>query len=178
MAKETKIKSEDIVKLCEEIAYDRKAENIIRLDLKELPAVSDYFLLCTALSEPHIRAIADRIQRDVLEKLKVKPLHVDGSTESHWIIVDFGGVMVHIMTENSRAQYQLEDLWGDAPKINAVKRIEAALKSKADAEKLKAAAPKKADAPKKAAAPKKAVATKKTAAPKKAAALKKTPVKK
>ncbi len=109
----------------------------------------------------------------------MKPLHVDGSTESHWIIVDFGGVMVHVMTENSRAQYQLEDLWGDAPKTNAVKRIEAALKSKADAEKLKAAAAKKADTPKKApatkaAAPKKAVATKKTAAPKKAAAPKKT----
>lgn len=174
MAKETKIKSEDIVKLCEEIAYDRKAENIIRLDLKELPAVSDYFLLCTAISEPHIRAVADRIRRDVLEKMKVKPLRVDGSVESHWIIVDFGGVMVHVMTEDSRAQYQLEDLWGDAPKTDAVKRIEAALKTKAAAEKKKAETKKKADDAelKKTAAPKKAAAAKKTAVAKKAASKK------
>ncbi len=178
MAKETKIKSEDIVKLCEEIAYDRKAENIIRLDLKELPAVSDYFLLCTAISEPHIRAIADRIQREVLEKVKVKPLHVDGSVESHWIIVDFGGVMVHVMTENSRAQYQLEDLWGDAPKTDAVKRIEDALKSKAAAEKKKNAAKEKTDDAKvkKPAVAKKAAPVKKAAAPKKAVAIKKTAV--
>lgn len=138
MANEKKIKAEDIVKLCEEIAYDRKAENIIRIDLKELPAVTDYFLLCTANSEPHIRAISERVQRDVLEKLKVKPIHVDGSAESHWSIVDFGGVMVHVMTEESRSLYQLEDLWGDAPKVDAAKRIEAALKRRAAAAKKKA----------------------------------------
>ncbi len=140
MANEKKIEAEDIVKLCEEIAYDRKAENIIRIDLKELPAVTDYFLLCTASSEPHIRAIVERIQRDVLEKLKVKPLHVDGSPESRWSIVDFGSVMVHVMTEESRTRYQLEDLWGDAPKTDAVKRIEAALRRRAVSTKEKEAA--------------------------------------
>lgn len=140
MANEKKIKAEDIVKLCEEIAYDRKAENIIRVDLKELPAVTDYFMLCTATSEPHIRAIVERIRRDVLEKLNEKPIHVDGSPESHWSIVDFGGVMVHVMTEESRTLYQLEDLWGDAPKTDAVKRIEAALKRRAASAKKKVAA--------------------------------------
>ena len=127
-----------LAKLCEEIAYDRKAENIVRLDLKEYSAVSDYFVLCTATSEPHIRAIAERIQRDVLEQLKVKPLHVDGSPESHWMIVDFGTVMVHVMDEDTRALYQLESLWGDAPKTDAIKRIEARIRRKAAAEKKKA----------------------------------------
>ena len=126
-----------LAKLCEEIAYDRKAENIIRLDLKEYSAVSDYFVLCTATSEPHIRAIAERIQRDVLEQLKTKPLHVDGSPESHWMIVDFGTVMVHIMDEDTRALYQLESLWGDAPKTDAIKRIEARLKRKTASNKKK-----------------------------------------
>jgi ribosome-associated protein len=119
---------EALAKLCEEIAYDRKAENIIRLDLKEYSAVSDYFVLCTATSEPHIRAIAERIQRDVLEKRGIKPLHVDGSPESRWMIVDFGAVMVHVMDEDTRALYQLESLWGDAPKTDAVKRITAKAK--------------------------------------------------
>lgn len=126
-----------LAKLCEEIAYDRKAENIVRLDLKEYSAVSDYFVLCTATSEPHIRAIAERIQRDVLEQLKVKPLHVDGSPESHWMIVDFGMVMVHVMDEDTRALYQLESLWGDAPKTDAIKRIEAKIKRRSASEKKK-----------------------------------------
>lgn len=138
MAKEIKVTADKLLKLCEEIAYDRKAENIVRIDLKEVAAVSDYFILCTATSEPHIRAIAERIQRGVLEKLKVKPLHVDGSPESRWIIVDYGMVMVHIMTEDSRSLYQLEDLWSDAPKTDAVKRIEAAIKRRETAAKKKA----------------------------------------
>lgn len=138
MAKEIKVTADKLLKLCEEIAYDRKAENIVRIDLKEVAAVSDYFILCTATSEPHIRAIAERIQRGVLEKLKVKPLHVDGSPESRWIIVDYGMVMVHIMTEDSRSLYQLEDLWSDAPKTDAVKRIEAAIRRREAAAKKKA----------------------------------------
>ena len=154
---------EKLIKLCEEIAYDRKAENIIRLDLSEMSAVSDYFILCTATSEPHIRAISERIQRGVLEKLKVKPVHVDGSPESRWVIVDFGNLMVHIMTADSRELYQLEELWNDAPKTDAVKRIEAALKRRAAAEQKKTAAPKKAPAKKKVPAAKKAPAKKKAA---------------
>ena len=154
---------EKLIKLCEEIAYDRKAENIIRLDLSEMSAVSDYFILCTATSEPHIRAISERIQRGVLEKLKVKPVHVDGSPESRWVIVDFGNLMVHIMTADSRELYQLEELWNDAPKTDAVKRIEAALKRRAAAEQKKSAAPKKAPAKKKATAAGKAPAKKKAA---------------
>ena len=134
----TKSANEKLIKLCEEIAYDRKAENIIRINLTEMAAVSDYFILCTATSEPHIRAISERIQRDVLEKLKIKPLHVDGSPESHWSIVDYGVVMIHIMTEDARSHYQLEDLWSDAPMTDAVKRIEAALKRRAAAAKKKA----------------------------------------
>lgn len=120
--------AEKLLKLCEEIAYDRKAQDIIRIDLTEVSAISDYFILCTATSEPHVRAVADRIQRDVLEKIKVKPVHVDGSPESGWIIVDYGSVMVHVMTEATRTNYQLEELWGDAPKMDAIKRIEAAIK--------------------------------------------------
>ena len=155
---------EKLIKLCEEIAYDRKAENIIRLDLSEMSAVSDYFILCTATSEPHIRAISERIQRGVLEKLKVKPVHVDGSPESRWIIVDFGNLMVHIMTADSRELYQLEELWNDAPKTDAVKRIESALKRRAAAAEAGSAKPAKkkaSPAKKKAQAKKKAAKSEK-----------------
>lgn len=154
MVKKINSELDNLLKLCEEIAYDRKAENIIRLDLSEVSAVSDYFILCTATSEPHIRAVSERIQRGVLEKLKVKPVHVDGSPESGWIIVDFGNLMVHIMTASCRELYQLEELWNDAPKVDAVKRIEAALKRRAAAEQKKTAPAKKKAAPAKKAAAK------------------------
>ena len=144
MAKRPASAAEKLLKLCEEIAYDRKAENILRLDLTEMSAVSDYFILCTATSTPHVRSIAERIQREVLDKLKVKPVHVDGSPESGWIIVDFGLVMVHVMTASCRDLYQLEDLWSDAPKTDAVSRIEAALRRRAAAAaKKKTAKPEK-----------------------------------
>ena len=159
-----------LVRLCEEIAYERKAENIIRLDLKEYSAVSDYFLICTATSTPHVGALAERIRRGVLEKMNIKPYRMDGSAESCWMIVDYGNVMIHIMTEEKREEYQLETLWNDVPAVDAVKRIEAQLRKKA-AELKKAA-----EAEEKAAAKKTAV--KKTTTAKKATAAKKTTVRK
>ena len=82
-AKKGKISPDEIlVKLCEEIVYDKKGENILRLDLREYSALCDYFLLCTATSSPHVGALAERIRREVLEQLKIKPLHMDGTAES------------------------------------------------------------------------------------------------
>ena len=162
-----------LVRLCEEIAYERKAENIIRLDLKEYSAVSDYFLLCTATSTPHVGALAERIRRGVLEKMNIKPYRMDGSAESCWMIVDYGNVMVHIMTEEKREEYQLETLWNDVPAEDAVKRIEAQLRKKAAELKKAAEAEEKKTAVKKAAA-KKTAAKKTTAVKKTAATAKKT----
>ena len=142
MAEKINAATEKLLKLCEQIAYDRKGENILRIDLTNVPAISDYLILCTVTSAPHVRAVAERIQRDVLEKLKVKPVHVDGSPESGWIIVDFGSVMVHVMTSAAREMYQLEDLWSDAPQLDAEKRIEAAIKRRETLAKKKASAEK------------------------------------
>ena len=182
--KETEFTPDELlIRLCEEIAYERKAENIIRLNLKEYSAVSDYFLLCTATSTPHVGALAERIRRGVLEKMNIKPYRMDGSAESCWMIVDYGNVMVHIMTEEKREEYQLETLWNDVPAEDAVKRIEAQLRKKAaelkkaaEAEEKKAA--KKKTAVKKPAAEKSAAAAKKTTTVKKAAEGKKATAKK
>ena len=191
-AKKGKISPDEIlVKLCEEIVYDKKGENILRLDLREYSALCDYFLLCTATSSPHVGALAERIRREVLEQLKIKPLHMDGTAESGWMIVDYGNVMVHIMTEEKRQEYQLETLWNDVPAVDAVKRIEAQLRKKTQARKKKAEEgvfPAEKPATKKPAAKKapaknpaaKKTAVKKTAAKKPAAkpASKKSPAKK
>lgn len=114
-----------ILELCEKTAYDRKGENILRLDMTGVDAAqSDYYLICTGLNEPHIGAIAERIVREVREKFAVRPIAVDGTPQSQWIIVDFGFLMIHVMTAEARDRYQLESLWGDAKITDAVARLD------------------------------------------------------
>ena len=108
--------AEQLIEISEQVAYDRKAENILRLDMRGLEtAQSDYYILCSGLSEPHVGAIAERIQREVREKLSIRPILCNGDQRSGWIIIDFGYAIIHVMSPEARQKYQLEELWGDAP---------------------------------------------------------------
>jgi ribosome-associated protein len=115
---------EEIAELCVKTADGRKAENIIQLKVTEHSSVADYFVLCTGNSEPQIKAIADHIGRELRDKLQVRPRAVEGKAESQWILMDYGCVLVHIMTSDARELYQLESLWGDAPKQEAVRQLQ------------------------------------------------------
>ena len=116
----------DVIELCEKVAYDHKAEHILRLDMtKHDGAIGDYYLICTGLSEPHIGAIAERIQRAVREEFGIHPITLDGTPQSQWIIVDFGFLLIHIMTNDTRDRYQLEQLWGDVPSYDAMAKLDA-----------------------------------------------------
>ena len=115
-----------LVELCEKVAYDRKAENITRLDMRGIEyAQSDYYLICTGLSEPHIGAIAERIQREVRSEMSIRPLLCNGDQRSGWIILDYGYAIIHVMTAAARDRYQLEELWGDAEKLDVVAMLDA-----------------------------------------------------
>lgn len=107
----------DIARACAAFADDKKAENIRILDLRGLSPVSDYFVICSALSNPQLRAVRDNIEDEMKEKHGVRPNYKDGDYESQWIIIDYGNVMVHIFTPEKREFYMLEDLWGDAPEV-------------------------------------------------------------
>ena len=114
----------ELAELCATIANDSKAKDIIRLDMSELSAVAEQFVICTGTSDPHLRSITEKIRRGIREKYGIHG-EVDGIPESHWMIVDFGDVMVHVFTQEARDLYQLETLWKDAPKMDAVKKLEA-----------------------------------------------------
>jgi ribosome-associated protein len=116
--------AKELAELCAAIADDRKAENIKILEMSELSVMSDYFVLCTANSQPHIKAISVRIGKDVREHFNIRPKSVEGTAVSEWILMDYFSVVVHIMTPAMRDVYQLESLWGDAPEIEAVKTAE------------------------------------------------------
>jgi ribosome-associated protein len=98
-------------------ALDRKAIDLVVLDVQGLSGVTDYFLVCSGRSTTHLKSIADAI-REELKDDGVRPLHSEGSTESGWVLLDYGDVLMHVFLEDTRAYYALERLWGDAPSIS------------------------------------------------------------
>lgn len=107
----------ETARFCAKYADDKKAENIVLLDLRGLSPVTDYFVICTAGSSPQLRAVRDEIVVQMRQEQNVKPLIVDGSFESQWMIVNFPNVLVHILSPEKREYYSLEELWGDAPTV-------------------------------------------------------------
>ncbi len=105
----------ELADLCIEAADEKKAENIVCLEVGAVTFIADYFIVCSANSTTQLSAIQSNIVRSVREKVKVRPISTEGDTFSGWILVDFGSVLVHIMTQEMRDRYQLERLWGDAP---------------------------------------------------------------
>jgi len=106
--------SRKLALLCRELAENRKAEEIVILDVRELSSVTDYFVLASGTSEPHLRAIVDEITDKLREEHDVRPRAVDGTFQAAWVVLDFFDVIVHIMRQDVRDRYDLETLWGDA----------------------------------------------------------------
>ena len=103
--------------LCAEYAANKKAENIVAIDLRGISSFTDFFVICSGTSEPHLKAIAGEIQERLREDHGIRPTGVDGYPMSQWVIVDYGDVLVHIFHQEKRAFYGLEDLWSDAPRL-------------------------------------------------------------
>ena len=100
-------------------ALDKKAFDLDVLEVTELTSIADYFVLCSATSEWQTHAIADAVVEKMRAEEKLKPLLVEGTTPGRWILVDFGDIIIHIFTEETRRFYGLERLWGDAPNVTA-----------------------------------------------------------
>lgn len=97
-------------------ALDRKAVDLVALDVSALTSYADTFLIATATSDRHARAIADAI-RDAETATGAKPLGVEGYEEARWVLIDLGDVIVHVFVAEVREAYDLERLWSDAPAI-------------------------------------------------------------
>jgi len=111
--------SKKLASLCRELAYDKKAEDIVILDMRALTTVTDYFVICTGTSDPHLRAVVNEIADKLREDHDRRPRAIDGSLPASWIVLDYLDVMVHVMRADARQRYNLEGLWGDAPKVRA-----------------------------------------------------------
>jgi ribosome-associated protein len=113
--------SKKLALLCLELAENKKAENIVILDVRELSSVTDYFVICTGTSEPHLRAIVDEINDKLREAHALRPRAMDGTLQTAWVVLDFFDVIVHVMRAEVREHYDLEGLWGDAPRLRTRK---------------------------------------------------------
>jgi ribosome-associated protein len=94
----------------------KKAQNPILLDVHHLTSLADAFLICHGTSNRQVSAIAEHVQRE-LKKQGIKALSVDGLKEGHWVLMDYGHVVIHVFYESTRSFYNLEGLWSDARRI-------------------------------------------------------------
>ena len=105
-----------------DLASDRKAQDIVSMDLREISGFADYFLICSGRSDRQCKAIHDAIHLGMKSEHGLLPSRVEGLTEGRWILMDYLDVVVHVFTPETRERYRLEQLWGEAPST----RLEAA----------------------------------------------------
>jgi ribosome-associated protein len=100
-----------------ELASDRKALDIVTLDLRGMIGYADYFVICTGRTDRQVRAIHDAIHAGLKSEYSLLPARSEGVSEARWILIDYLDVVVHIFTPDTREYYRLEQLWGEAPSL-------------------------------------------------------------
>lgn len=106
-----------LLRAAAEAAAAKKASDLVGLDLSGLDGVADYFLICSASSEPQVRAIAEAVE-EKLRAIGARPWHVEGREGRRWVLLDYVDLVVHVFHEKTREYYLLERLWGDARSVD------------------------------------------------------------
>jgi len=96
-------------------------ENIVVLDVRKVSSVTDYFVIASGTSRPHLLAIVEEISAKLRDDHALRPSRSEGSAGGHWVVLDYFDVIVHIMHTETRQHYDLEGLWGDAKKLKPAK---------------------------------------------------------
>ena len=108
--------SKKLAQLCSEFADNKKAENITVLDVRKVSSVTDYFVVASGTSEPHLRAIVSEITDQLRDQHDLRATRTDGNTGGAWVVLDFFDVIVHVMRADVRERYDLESLWATPPR--------------------------------------------------------------
>ena len=112
----------DALKIAINAADDKKAYDLVALDISGIASFADYFLFCTGDSSRQMQAIADEVEQK-LKALGIRPAHVEGYKNAEWILMDYIELVVHIFSKSARAYYDLERLWRDGKKLDISKFI-------------------------------------------------------
>ena len=106
----------DWVRLAVRAAEEKKAQNLVALDLRGLSSVTDYFIVCSGTSDTHVRAIAEAVREKLAEKGQ-RPFGHEGAQEGTWVLLDYVDWVMHVFHQEKRLFYAIEDLWADAKKV-------------------------------------------------------------
>ncbi|NNE66647.1 MAG: ribosome silencing factor [Pyrinomonadaceae bacterium] len=105
---------DDEVKLAIESASEKKAEDVVVLDLRPITSFTEFFVIAGGTNHRHVQAIADEITQKLKSQFKLTPIRIEGYAKADWILLDFGDFVAHVFNEKSRSFYDLERLWRDA----------------------------------------------------------------
>jgi ribosome-associated protein len=108
---------EEMARDIADYAADRKALEIVQLDLRGIIGYTDYFVICTGRSDRQAKAIHDGVHKGMKDEHGILPRRVEGLSQAHWILMDYLDVVVHVFTPETREYYRLEQLWGEAPAL-------------------------------------------------------------
>ncbi len=111
------MQSRKLALLCRELAENKKAENTVILDVRNLSSITDYFVITSGATEPHLRAIINEITDRLRQDHGLSARAIDGDRSMAWQVMDFFDVIVHVMRTDVREKYDLEGLWGDAGQL-------------------------------------------------------------
>lgn len=104
--------SQSLFKEIINLAFEKKAKNLISLDLRGNSSLTDYFIICHGNSEPQVKAIVDNIRKGT----SFKPRHLEGYENKKWVLLDYFDIVVHVFDEKEREYYSVENIWADVPK--------------------------------------------------------------
>jgi len=110
----------DRIRRAAELALERKAGDVVTLDLRGISSATDWFVIATGSSDIQVKAIAERISEGLREEQGEKPDHVEGMSTARWVLLDYIDFVVHVFHPQAREFYQIETLWGDAPRVEFV----------------------------------------------------------
>ncbi len=113
----------ELAAMCVKIADGKFAENVCCINVTGKTTVADYFVICTVNSEPQLRALAAQLEKDLKETYGLFNKCRDSRSASGWMLLDFGDVLVHVMTPEMRDRYSLENLWGGSPDEKTVQKM-------------------------------------------------------
>jgi ribosome-associated protein len=117
---------ESLTQLAAQYAADKKAIDIVALDLRGIAGYTDYFVVCAGNTDRQVKAIHDGIHESLKKQHGLLPRRVEGLSESKWVLMDYLDLVVHIFTPDTRDHYRLEQLWGDVPRVELELDIEPA----------------------------------------------------
>ncbi len=107
----------ELARLCAETGLDYKAEDLVVLDVQGLTSFADFFVIMSGRSTRHVQGLADKIESELRSK-RISSKNCEGLREGHWVLLDYDDVIVHIFYKETRAFYDLDGLWHDAPRVS------------------------------------------------------------